>query len=342
VKFVSDESIASMMLEAGEIDYIPAYVEASDIPRLSTNPEISLTDKEYFMHTCGSLLCFNTQRAPTSDINVRRAIAYAIDKQDHILKSVFGYGVFTNSVFPPNVAWAYNDDPEYIYEYNVAKANELLDNAGYTKGSDGFRFTLDASCANWQPALMRDLTVMKEEMKLIGIDLDISFTDRSTQVENVFTNHDFDIFNVLMTMGPDPIVNMHRFMTSDNIGTAPFRNIALYNNSRVDELCALATTELDISKRAEYYYEVQDIMSEEVPYINLYEKRFVSAWNNDFVGFPRGPAGATDPMHKVWWTLAEPVEEPTPFPMETVYIGVAVIGVAIGVVGIALYLRGRK
>src|SRR5919204_664183 len=84
-------------------------------------------------------LFFRNDKLAFNNLKVRQAIAHAIDKRFIIQKLLFGYGQISHSEVPPALKWAHNPNvPQY--EYDVAKANQLLDDAGYRRGPDGMRF----------------------------------------------------------------------------------------------------------------------------------------------------------------------------------------------------------
>lgn len=83
----------------------------------------------------------NITRAPLSDLRVRRAIAHAIDKQFLVDKLLFGQGVTATGPVSHTLARAYNPNVDK-YEDNLALANQLLDEAGHRRTSDGTRFHL--------------------------------------------------------------------------------------------------------------------------------------------------------------------------------------------------------
>lgn len=120
-----------------------------------------------------------------SDIRVRRAIGYGIDRQ-HILTTLFSprYKMATGPL--ASTALGYVDHSE-AYRYDPTEAQRLLDDAGWVPGEDGIR-TKDGNrlslTVNWSPVQPRNReqsTVIQEQLRRIGIEINIFPGDRSAQ-----------------------------------------------------------------------------------------------------------------------------------------------------------------
>jgi peptide/nickel transport system substrate-binding protein len=345
-RFISDESQAALMLEEGELDHITAYVEKKDVNRLVWNEDIAVSDNEYLAVTVVNHLDFNLMEGHyTSDINVRRAIAHAIDRQELIDKVEYGQADWCEnpSGFAPSIPWFYKAETEYTYEFNVTKANEILDNAGYEKNQDGWRFGGEALLGTTGTAsnyAQDGFYIIKERLKDIGIKVDLEWTTPEQRREKTHEGGEFDMFQNYWTTGPDPVISMDRWYTTAEWGKY-WRNICRYNNSEVDNLAALAAQEPDWDQRAEYYYEIQEILARDLPVLALYDPKSISATDKNFIGLPAGPLGGCNPKDRVWYALAGEAEaEGFMVPVEYLYIaaGVAVIAIVVGVYG---YMRRK-
>ena len=339
IKISAEETLWTMMIQSGEIDYIPVWTNPADVATLQADPKFDWAPEMFGVTSMRLVFLNQREDRLTSDINVRRAIAHAINKSAHVEKVVFGLGTVSHTPFPPSIKWCYKAEPEYIYEYNVTKANEILDNAGYPRGPDGFRFKLEGRSGVWMSEQNKNLEMLKQELEEIGIDLSIQFMERSVLNEEVFAKHNFDLFQQGYETGPDPVIGMYRYILTDQITHTPFKNVELYSNTRVDELAELAAVELDREKRKEYYYEMQDIISGDLPFVVTYEVQWISIWNKDFKGLPCGPYGLADPIDRVWWTKGE--LPPSGIPEIFIYAAVAIIAIVV-VSGLYLYTRRKR
>jgi peptide/nickel transport system substrate-binding protein len=198
---------------------------------------------------------------------VRQALLYALNRQQIVTAVFFGHGEVANSVEPPT-SWAYKDKPSVLYTFDKAKAESLLDGAGWAKGADGIRakngvklkFRMDTNAGNKQRETM--LTIMQQSWKDIGVDATpnlIQFPQLVTEIVNTRT---FDIFLVGFNWSVDP--DEAPLYHSRNTVPGGF-NGAFFKNSQVDQILDQALATLDQSKRKELYGQFQDIMSEEVP-----------------------------------------------------------------------------
>lgn len=140
-----DATQAAAKLRAGEIDFYSGDIPNPDKTFVSADPE---TNKLWFPANGTTALAPNHKRVPFNDPKFREAMAYGIDKQQAAEKGTFGLmDVGSQSGMPmPNKAPMLPDglSPEdTVVKYDPGRANQILDDAGYTKGSDGYRQTPD-------------------------------------------------------------------------------------------------------------------------------------------------------------------------------------------------------
>jgi peptide/nickel transport system substrate-binding protein len=228
-------------------------------------------------------------------------------------KAFFNQGFISHSQISRLIAWANNPDVK-TYEYDLTKADELLDEAGIFKDSDGNRFELSVKYDVAILERQKTAEIWKEDLKKLGIDLKLEPLDKSTWLEEVYTNWDFDMIISSAPSGPDPVQRTSSFH-SDSIGHAYFQNAMGYNNSRVDELLDLAKQEQDKETMVEYLYEIQDILVEDLPAITFWDTPYPTALRDEFVGEPYYLTSPDifEELDHIWWkfgTLPEEEEEP--------------------------------
>ncbi|MEP6912392.1 MAG: ABC transporter substrate-binding protein [bacterium] len=278
-KVMPTGALATIAFERGEVDYLLG-ASPLDIARLKSMPGVVVTDKGREGFAGVETFIPNITRAPLSDVRVRRAIAHAINKQFLVDKLLFGQGIAATGPVSHMLPWAYNPNVEK-YEHNVALANQLLDEAGQRRGAGGTRFHLRfvhaASYAKVAEAL-------RDQLREVGIAVDLQLMEFAAAVDAVYIKKDFDLGFASFENGPDPDIGVKRTVVSSNIGPIPFSNGAGYRNPRVDELFALAASELDQQKRAAYYFEAQDILVKDLPYFWLYEPNSGAAYRAELQG----------------------------------------------------------
>ena len=145
-RFIPDASTRTAALEKGEAHFAAlGAVPFNDAKKLAEHPNLTVTTKGHEMISPVAEILLNTRRAPLNDVKVRQAIAYAIDRNFVIDNIWFGYGKPATGPMSSNFAPSglYTDKVKnYQVPDGVEIANKLLDEAGYDKKADGFRFEL--------------------------------------------------------------------------------------------------------------------------------------------------------------------------------------------------------
>jgi len=209
-------------------------------------------------------LAFNTRDPILKDVRVRQAMAYAIDRTVIIHYLLRDFARPAYSLLPPE-SWAYNGDVPR-YDYNPQKARQLLEQAGYP-AVNGVRFHLTMKTSTEEsPRLVA--AVLQQQLREVGIALDIRTFEFATFLSDVIRgayqlhtlrwiggNEDPDIFEYVF----------HSAKFSPNGG-----NRTYYANPRVDLLIDQARGELDQTVRKQIYAEIQEVLAEDLPYINLW------------------------------------------------------------------------
>ena len=278
-KVMPSIATAAMAFENGEADYFlnPAPL---DIERLKQLPNVVVTGKGREGFASVETLIFNLDRAPLSDIRVRRAMAHAIDKNYLVDKVAFGMGIAATGPISTALKWAYNPNVTK-YERNLTLANQMLDEAGYRRDGDGVRFHLKYVYA---ASYAKTIEALRDQLREVGIAVDLEQMEFNAAVERTYIKKDFDLGISSFENGPDPDIGVKRTVVSNNIGAIPFSNGAGYRNPRIDELFELAASETDRQKRAAYYFEAQDILTKDVPYLWLYELQGAAVYKSELQG----------------------------------------------------------
>jgi peptide/nickel transport system substrate-binding protein len=278
-KVMPSSATAAIAFENGEADYF-LNPTPLDIERLSKMPNVVVTDKGREGFAGVETVVLNLNNAPLSDSSVRRAMAYAIDKNYIVEKVAFGKGTPSSGPISSLLKWAHN--PNVVkYDRNLPLANQMLDEAGYKRDGEGVRFHLKYVYA---PSYAKVVEVVRDQLREVGIIVDLEQMEFSAAVDRVYIKKDFDLGFASFENGPDPDIGVKRTVVSQNIGAIPFSNGASYRNPRIDELFELAASETDRQKRAAYYFEAQEILARDVPYLWLYEPQSSAAYKSGLQG----------------------------------------------------------
>ena len=301
IRNYKDATSLALAVDKGEVDMYPFLAAARDINRLKKNDNLVVTSKGYAAVGPINWLAFNTTKGVLKDKRVRKAIAYAMDR-DFIVNALQG-GASTPATGP--IA---NDSPFYTgdverYDVDLDKANALLDEAGLPRAGDGSRFALTIDYIPGLPEQQKSIAeYLRSQLKKVGIALTVrAAPDFPTWAKRVST-HDFDLtMDVVFNWG-DPVIGVHRTYLCSNIKMGViWSNTQSYCNPKVDAILDRAGKETDQAKRVALYKEFQKIVVDEVPlaYVNLLP--YHTAYNKKIGNPPLSIWGAMAPLDEVYW-----------------------------------------
>jgi peptide/nickel transport system substrate-binding protein len=232
-------------------------------------------------------LGFNLRDPILKDTRVRQAFAYALDRQPMIDYLWRGEAQPARSVLPPQ-SWAYNGDVP-SYNHNPAKARELLDAAGYP-AINGIRFHITMKTSTDENTRLM-VAVMQQQLREVGIALDIRSFEFGTFFSDV-TRGEFQLYGLRWVGGnedPDIFYVFHSSRFPPNGA-----NRGYYSNAKLDALIDHARREVDPAVRKPIYAEIQCILAEELPYIDLWYLDNVLVHNKRVRNLHLNPAGNYD------------------------------------------------
>jgi peptide/nickel transport system substrate-binding protein len=295
----TDEQSLLLGLERGDIQMLPYSAGSVNLRRLKANPNINLTDKGY--EGIGSInwLAFNLERKPLSDVQVRKAIATAIDK-NFITKALMGG--FASVVDGPIVPSSPFAVPDLVkYPFDLKKANEMLDAAGYKPGADGSRFKLTIDYIPGGDEQQKNVAeYMRSQLKKVGIAVDVrASADFPTWAKRI-ASHDFDMTMDTVFNWGDPVIGVARTYLSTNIKPIIWTNTQSYNNPKVDELLNQAGQLLDPIKRRAYYATFEKIVTDDVPIVFINGAPYQTATTKKVGNVPVTIWGPASPLDEVY------------------------------------------
>ncbi|MFT3894650.1 MAG: ABC transporter substrate-binding protein [Anaerolineales bacterium] len=225
------------------------------------------------------------------DRNVRLALAHATDKQKIIDVVLLGLGEPGIALIPKGLGEWFNSNIK-DYEFDVSKANQILDDAGYKDADgDGTRDMPDGSRPltfrmNWPSSdetAPRVADLLSEMWGQVGVKLEMQAVESDALTAQCCPTLDYDIILWGWVADPDPNTLLI-IPTTDQIPTG--YNETGYSNPKYDELYISQGSELDHAKRVEMVHEMQAIVHNDVPYIIPYYASAVQAYRVDrFTGW---------------------------------------------------------
>lgn len=235
-----------------------------------------------------SYLAFNLRDPTLRDRRVRQAVAYVIDRQPfiHYLQRDFARPAY--SLLPPE-SWAYDGDVPH-YDHDPERARQLLDQAGYP-AVNGVRFHVTMKTSTEESTRLL-AAVLQQQLREVGIALDIRTFEFATFFSDV-TRGAYQLHSLRWVGGnEDPDIFEYVFH-SDKF--APHgANRTYYSNPRADALIDQARGELDPGKRKILYAQLQQILAEDLPYVDLWYQDNVLIHTKRVQNLTLNPAGNYD------------------------------------------------
>lgn len=261
IDFITDDNAAVNALKSGDVDVL-SPVNATLAKSLDTNTyHVSASDgSDKFV------LAFNCANKKLADKRVRQAIRYGINHKEIIASRG---GVDTALGGPiPSVDPGY-EDLTGLYPYDVAKAKQLMREAGYST-SKPLKLTL--TYANTYGTELGDQ--LKSQLAAIGIDLNINYVEFSTWLQDVHANGDYELSLVDHAESHD----FYKWTTPEYYYH--------YDNRNVQALYAKALAATDEKESDEYLKQAAETVSEDAPADWLFGYRVTVAYNKGVKGFP--------------------------------------------------------
>jgi len=248
-----DRASAASALEAGEIQLAAfSAVPLADLDRIAKVSGLTVVTRGYEGLTYQLVVEINHRRKELADLKVRQAIAHAIDK-DFVVKTVFlGYAAAATGPVPRNDPQFYTPDVEF-YPFDVARANTLLDEAGYKRGENGTRFSLKLLPAPYFNETRQFGDYLRQALAAIGIDAQLVNNDAAAHIKAVYTDHAFDLAVGPPVFRGDPAISTTILVQSGIPDGVPFSNQGGYKNAEIDALIDKAAETLDENARTELY-----------------------------------------------------------------------------------------
>jgi peptide/nickel transport system substrate-binding protein len=282
---VPDATTQALELRKGSGDIAINSLTPDTVFTLARDPNLAV---EHAAGTRLAYLGFNVRDPILKDARVRQAIAYALDRRPMIDYLWHGQAQPARSVLPPQ-SWAFNGDVP-AYDHSLAKANQLLDAAGYPAVS-GVRFHITMKTSTDENTRLM-VAVMQQQLREAGIALDIRSFEFATFFSDV-QHGAFQMYGLRWIGGnEDPDIFEYAFDTAKFPPNGA--NRGYYSNPKVDALIDKARREIDPKVRKPLYAEVQRILADDLPYINLWYLDNVLVHTRRVRNLKLNPAGNYD------------------------------------------------
>lgn len=287
IKTIPDGQANMIALETGETDY--AGIQPDNYEHFVNDVKhVNVRTGMTFSYT---YMGYNLQSPLFSDKRVRSAITHAINRQQIVDEILIGHGSLANSHGSP-VRWDFNADAP-VLDFNLARAEQLLNEAGWRKGADGIlekdgvKFAFELSTNNGNPLREQSAVVIQQALKQVGMDVRIELMEWNAFLDHVDSDQkQAYILGWSLGFDPDPFDVFHT--------NGGFNMMHGYSNARVDDLIDQGRKVTDQAKRADIYKEMQNILADDQVYTWLFFSESIVGLNTRIGGIPDQitPAGA--------------------------------------------------
>jgi peptide/nickel transport system substrate-binding protein len=290
----TNQDTMAMDLKSGAIDVAvdlpaPQFDAMKDEPGITAEPALFRYFVELAMNVYDS---DDSQANPVlRDLEFRKAISWAVDKQKVVDTALNGYGDVGQSIIGPFTDYAWEPSPEQTFGYDMAKAAQLLDEAGYTDADgDGIRedkqgkpIELRLWTRSESPEQQRAGKLIAGSFEELGLKIVLSVENDGAINDGIYAykgdNYapDFDLFIWGWGGTADPGYQLGSFITSQ----IEWWNDACWSNAEYDSLYEQQDAEMDTAAREQQVQRMQEVFYEDAPYVVLYYPQTLIAYNSD-------------------------------------------------------------
>lgn len=286
LRLIMDDNQRVLQVQGGDVQIIDT-VPAAQVEMLKADSNLAVN---LFPAWAVDLVFFNEKVEQYADRNVRRAIAYTIDTKALANATTFGTAEPGGSFFPPSLEYYAADTPLLSYDLEAAKAE--LAKSGYPNG-----FDTEILVPSGNQVWAQMAQIIQDGAKKIGINVSINQKD-SAAYQADFRGFDYQMFiNKAINDISDPDEMASFQCDAENGGSDSFWTG--YNNPEVVKLVRDAAAEMDTTKRAEMYAQIQAMVAEDAPYVPLIYPPAIYANSTKVNDFAVNPAGAYQ-LESVW------------------------------------------
>jgi peptide/nickel transport system substrate-binding protein len=264
---IPDPTVKLTNLQTGEVDW------ADSVPPQQLNDLLDSDDLNVEAVSGGDYwyMAMNHEREPFSNPEVRRAVAYAIDREAVTEAAQFDAATVNQTAIPEDSFFHFDHAP---FEQDRDQAMELMEGAGV--GDD---LTMDLMVTSEYPETIAAAQVIADQLSDIGIEVQIRELDFGSWLdEQGEGNFDAFILGWLGNIDPDD------FYYAQHHSEGNF-NFHGYSNSDVDRLLDEARQTVDEDDRRDLYNQAVELIVDEVSYLYLYNPDVVNAWTDRVEGY---------------------------------------------------------
>lgn len=288
-KYIPDLTVLYTQFKTGDIDVCGLQGITSDHYEEASG----LTDRVAVVAPSPAVetVSFNLGLPQFQDRAVRLALYHALDKKTIIDTLYYGLREPSESYMPKQSAYYNPNLPKHTFD--IAKANQILDDAGWARGGDGIRekggVRLEAEISTTAGNHIREQMeqFMQQTWREVGMDLKIANLPPAVMWGEHWMQSQYEcaIAGIAFLTGPDPDTSDYFRTSAINAQGGSGQNTWQFANDEVNELLIKGGTTVDIPKRKEIYARIQEIVREDLPFLPVFQYSTIRGYKKGLEGF---------------------------------------------------------
>lgn len=306
-KYIPDVTVLYTQFKSGDIDLVGQvyispdnYEEARKLPGKVVEPVLASSVEAIHL---------NMERPQFKDLAVRQALYAAIDRKA-IIEALYHGVPSVTETFMPQQSYYYNPDlPKQ--EYNLKRARQILDKAGWVPGDDGIRVKdgvrLSFANSTTSGSHLREMTqqYLQQTFREIGAEMTIANLPSAVMWGDFWMQSKFDtaIAGSTYLIGADPDVTNRFHSRAITAKGGSGSNNAQYVSAEVDALLEKGSRIFDPEERRAIYYRLQEVIRRDLPVLPLFQNTNVFGRSAAIKGFEANSNTRTESWHAASWHL---------------------------------------
>lgn len=266
-KAIAESSTRYVALETGDVQFI-GYISALEYNLAKDNSDLAVGEAN---SRRAFTLCFNCEEGPFTNVNLRKAVAYCIDRESWS-QLAGGQRIPISSL----LFYGYPDlytESDKMPGFDTEKAKELLEAEGYGPSNP---LNIELICVEQEPGMDMFASILAP----LGVNLNVTILEHSVYLQREGAG-EFDMaYPAQANRANTPLTDLDR-LDPDLIGS---RDLARYTNSRVKELVEAMRIEKDSAKFKEMNKELNDIIAEDIPWCSVFRSPMLFAYDKGLSG----------------------------------------------------------
>ena len=275
-RFISDAAAATAAMMAEELDAFPGFPAPELLEQFEADPRFTVT----IGSTEGEvILAFNNKKSPFDNVDVRRALSHAINRDEIIDGAMYGRAVPIGSFYPPHGA-AYVDLTD-VYYYSPEKSKEMLQASGVEVGELSLRVPPF-------PYATRSAEIVQAQFSKVGVDVKVENVEWGFWIDEVYKKKNYDM-TIIAHTSPNDLGNFAR-------GPKYFYG---FDDPVYNDLYAQIVGEADPKKRNELIEKAQRYLTDKAVHGFLFQLPKLGIFKKGIEGFWLSAPVLYQPLHAI-------------------------------------------